>query len=91
MCLAVPGRIVRVETAGENRLGYIDFAGITRQAYLDFVPEAGLGDYVMVHVGFAISKVDPDEAARTYQALRDLGQLAELEDPPSHTDSNEVP
>ncbi len=91
MCLAIPGKIVGLLDSVGVRMAKVDFGGVSREACLEYLPEAGLGDYVMVHVGFAISKVDPDEAARTYQALRDLGQLAELEDPPSHTDSNEVP
>jgi hydrogenase expression/formation protein HypC len=74
MCLAVPGRILSIDELGENRVGRIEFGGITRQAYLDFVPEAGLGDYVMVHVGFAISKVDPEEAARILKLLEELGE-----------------
>ncbi len=77
MCLAVPGKILEVEDVGGSRLGKIEFGGITRQAYLDFVPEAGVGDYVIVHVGFAISRVDPEEAARTYELLEKMGLLAE--------------
>jgi hydrogenase expression/formation protein HypC len=56
----------------------VDFGGITREACLEYIPDARLGDYVMVHVGFAISKVDEDEAARTYQYLQELGQLTEV-------------
>jgi len=72
MCLAVPGQIVRVEDQGESRIGHILFGGITRQAYLDFVPEATLGDYVLVHVGFAISKVDADEARRILELIDEV-------------------
>ena len=79
MCLAIPGKILTTEVRNGCRTGSIRFGGITRQAYLDFVPEAQIGDYVMVHVGFAISKVDAEEAARTYEALETLGLLeAEL-------------
>jgi hydrogenase expression/formation protein HypC len=79
MCLAIPGKILETEERNGCRTGRIRFGGITRQAYLDFVPEAQIGDYVMVHVGFAISKVDAEEAARTYQALETMGLLeAEL-------------
>ncbi len=77
MCLAVPGRILEIEEAGSSRLGTIEFGGITRQAYLDFVPEAGIGDYVIVHVGFAISRVDAEEAARTFELLEKMGLLDE--------------
>ena len=75
MCLAVPGMILEVEQQANNRLGTIQFGGITRQAYLDFVPEANVGDYVIVHVGFAISRVDADEARRTFELLEQMGLL----------------
>ena len=77
MCLAVPGKIVSVEEMLGNRVGRVQFGGITRETLLDFVPEAGVGDYVIVHVGFAISKVDEEEAARTYELLEQMGLLAE--------------
>ncbi|MBZ5585646.1 MAG: HypC/HybG/HupF family hydrogenase formation chaperone [Acidobacteriia bacterium] len=77
MCLAVPGKVLEVEDTGSNRLAKVQFGGITRQAYLDFVPEAGVGDYVIVHVGFAISRVDAEEAARTYELLEQMEMLAE--------------
>jgi hydrogenase expression/formation protein HypC len=77
MCLAVPGRVLDEQQIGDSRIGTIQFGGVTRQAYLDFVPEAGVGDFVIVHVGFAISKVDEEEAQRTYDLLERLGQLQE--------------
>jgi len=77
MCLAVPGEILEVEEAPAGRLGKIRFGGVTRQAYLDFVPEAKVGDYVIVHVGFAISLVDAEEARRTYELLEKMELLAE--------------
>ena len=77
MCLAVPGKLIDAEQIGESRIGKVQFGGVTRQAYLDFVPEAQIGDYVLVHVGFAISRLDADEAERTYQLLGKLGQLRE--------------
>ena len=55
----------------------MQFGGVTRQVYLDFVPEAGVGDYVLVHVGFAVSKVDEAEAMRTYELLEQMGALEE--------------
>ena len=69
MCLAIPGRIVGSEELDGLRIGRVDFGGITRQVYLDFVPEAVTGDYVIVHVGFAISRVDEEEAKRTLELL----------------------
>jgi hydrogenase expression/formation protein HypC len=77
MCLAVPGKILEVEQQANNRVGTIQFGGITRQAYLDFVPDANAGDYVIVHVGFAISRVDAEEAQRTYDVLENMGLLEE--------------
>ena len=77
MCLAVPGRILDTEQIGESRLARVQFGGITRQAYLDLVPEAQVGDYVIVHVGFAISRVDAEEAQRTFELLEQMGMLAE--------------
>ena len=79
MCLAVPGKILEAEDIGGNRVARIDFGGVVRQAYLDFVPEAQVGDYVLVHVGFAISRVDEDEAQKTLELLAEMGALeAEL-------------
>jgi hydrogenase expression/formation protein HypC len=83
MCLAVPGKILEIDEIGVSRLGKIDFGGTTRQAYLDFVPEAGVGDFVIVHVGFAISRVDADEAQRTYELLEQMGLLEEELPPPA--------
>ena len=73
MCLAIPGKVLEVQQQGESRVGRVQFGGIVRQVSLDFVPEAGLGDYVMVHVGFAISRVEADEAERTYRLLNEMG------------------
>jgi hydrogenase expression/formation protein HypC len=74
MCLAVPGRIVEAADIGISRIGKVDFGGVTRQVQLDFVPEAQPGDYVLVHVGFAISRVSEEEARRTYELLRQLAE-----------------
>ena len=82
MCLAIPGKILSSEDLGVARTGRVQFGGIIRQVRLDFVPDANPGDYVMVHVGFAISKVDEAEAQRTYELLSELGAL-EAELPPS--------
>jgi hydrogenase expression/formation protein HypC len=80
MCLGIPGEIVEVRDADGLRVGKVRFAGITREVCLDYVPDAERGDYVVVHVGFAISKIDAEEAARSYRILEDLGQTAELTD-----------
>lgn len=72
MCLAVPGKVLDAEETGLNRIGTVQFGEVTRKVYLDFVPEVQPGDYVLVHVGFAISRIEPEEARRTYELLRDL-------------------
>lgn len=81
VCLAIPGKILEIQELGQMRAGRVQFGGIVRQVSLDFVPEAGVGDYVMVHVGFAISRIDSVEAERTYQLLQEMGAL-EAELPP---------
>jgi len=78
VCLGIPGQVVSLQDANGLRMGRVRFGGIVRQACLEYVPEVALGDYVIVHAGFAISRVDEDEAARTYQLLEEMGQLAEL-------------
>ncbi len=77
MCLAIPGKILEVEEIGGMRVARVQFGGIVRPVSLDFVPEAVVGEYVMVHVGFAISRVDQQEAERTYELLREMGALEE--------------
>ena len=80
MCLAIPGKIVSSEMHSGIRVGRVQFGGIKRDTCLDFVPEASIGDYVIVHVGFAISCVDREEAERSYEALEAMGLLnGELE------------
>jgi hydrogenase expression/formation protein HypC len=80
MCLAVPGKILETKEENGSRLGRVQFGGTTRLVQLDFVPEAGVGDYVIVHVGFALSKVNAEEAERTYQLLEEMGMLDETQD-----------
>lgn len=80
MCLAVPGRIVSIE--GQDpllRSGKVDFAGVVKQVNLAYVPEANVGDYVLVHVGFAISTVDEAEARQVFEYLRQMGDLEDLQ------------
>lgn len=79
MCLAIPGRLEAVEATEPFPTGTADFGGIRKQVCLAFVPEAGIGDYVLVHVGFAIGVIDEDEALRTLTVLRAMGDLIETE------------
>ncbi len=75
MCLAVPGKLLETQLISDSRLGVVQFGGIKRSVFLDFVPEAQVGDYVLVHVGFAISRIDEEEAHRTYELLERIGML----------------
>lgn len=81
MCLAIPGKVVQTFARDGMQMARVQFGGITREACLEYVPETQVGEYVLVHVGFAISRVDEEEAQRTYQALADLDQLTELDTP----------
>ena len=78
MCLAIPGKIVEFHNTEGVRMSKVDFGGVTREACLEYLPEAEAGDYVLVHAGFAISKVDPEEAARTLKLLAEMGELDEI-------------
>jgi hydrogenase expression/formation protein HypC len=81
MCLAVPGKIVSIEgTDPIFRCGKVNFGGIQKQINLAYVPEAKIGDYVLVHVGFAISTIDEAEAQEVFGYLRQLGELSDLEE-----------
>jgi hydrogenase expression/formation protein HypC len=81
MCLAIPGKVVETFDKSGLLMARVQFGGITREACLEYVPETVVGDYVLVHVGFAISRIDEAEAERTYAALKELDQLTELESP----------
>jgi len=82
MCLAIPGKLIEIATDSNGvRMGKANFGGIVKQVCLEYTPEAEAGDYVLVHVGFALSKVDENEAARTYQLLDEMKQLGELDVP----------
>jgi hydrogenase expression/formation protein HypC len=80
MCLAIPGKILSI--AGDDpllRTGRVSFGGIVKEVNLAYTPEAGVGDYVIVHVGFAISTLDEAEAHRVFDYLREMDELAELQ------------
>ncbi len=79
MCLAVPGRIVEINESGDIafRLGKVDFGGIRKDVNLAYTPEAEVGKYVLVHVGFAISVIDEAEAMRVFQVLEEMGAVRE--------------
>ena len=77
MCLAVPGRVEEISTDGPVRMGRMNFGGIVKRICLDYLPELEVGDYAIVHVGFAISKVDEATAEETLAAFREMGVLEE--------------
>ncbi len=79
MCLAVPGKILSIEGEDFARSARVSFGGIVKEVSLACVPEAAVGDYAIVHVGFAISLLDEQEALRTFDYLKQMGELAELE------------
>jgi hydrogenase expression/formation protein HypC len=80
MCLGIPGRIVEIRDDGGLPMGVVDFGGVKREVCLAYLAgEVEIGDYAIVHVGFAISKVDEEEARRTFEVLKEMSQLDELE------------
>ncbi|MGA2905330.1 MAG: HypC/HybG/HupF family hydrogenase formation chaperone [Candidatus Korobacteraceae bacterium] len=81
MCLAVPGKILSIHGEAFARTARVSFGGIVKEVSLAYVPEANIGDYAIVHVGFAISLLDEEEALLTFEYLKQMGELAELESP----------
>ena len=80
MCLAVPGKVISIE--GDDpilRAGKVNFGGVTKRVNLSFVPDAEVNDYVIVHVGFALSIVDEEEAKQVFEYLKTIGELSEIE------------
>jgi hydrogenase expression/formation protein HypC len=77
MCLAVPGKILELFQEEGVRMARVEFGGVVRNACMEYLPEAAVGDYVIVHVGFAISKVDEEEAQRTYHLLAEMEKNSE--------------
>jgi hydrogenase expression/formation protein HypC len=81
MCLAIPGKIVEITSEDTlMRAGKVSFGGIVKEVNLAYVPEAGIGQYVIVHAGFAISTLDEAEAMQVFEYLKQIGELGELED-----------
>lgn len=82
MCLAIPGQIKSIEFQhdGQVRMATVVFGSISKSASLEMLPEAQIGDYVLVHVGVAISKIDEEEARKSFKYLEELGELGELDD-----------
>lgn len=77
MCLGIPGKIVEIYEANGMKMGKIDFGGVTREACLEYVPEAQVGDYTLIHVGFALNLISEEEAMETLQLLNQIADLSE--------------
>jgi hydrogenase expression/formation protein HypC len=75
MCLAVPGKILEIDEANPMRMAKVDFGGIVRDVSLAYVPDTQVGDYVIVHAGFAISQLDEEEALETFKLLEEIGAV----------------
>jgi hydrogenase expression/formation protein HypC len=99
MCLAIPGKVIDItEDSNGVRMAKANFGGVVKQVCLEYTPDVQLGEYVLVHVGFALGKVDEEQAANTYHVLEELRQLDELNstDPelgtaPERKEENEIP
>ena len=81
MCLAIPGRVVDVADEHETRMGRVDFGGVVKKVCLEHVPEVQPGEYVLVHVGFALSRIDEAAAKQVFAFLEEMNQLDELKEP----------
>jgi hydrogenase expression/formation protein HypC len=81
MCLGIPGKVLKTYQEHDVLMGKVDFGGVSKQVCLEHVPDVRIGQYVLVHVGFALSKIDEDEAARVFEFLEGMNQLDELHVP----------
>ncbi|MCX6133864.1 MAG: HypC/HybG/HupF family hydrogenase formation chaperone [Ignavibacteriales bacterium] len=84
MCLAIPGKVMSIDTNVEPAMGVVSFGGIEKRVCLEWTPEVSLGDYVIVHVGFAISKMDEEEALETLKLIQEIDDS--LDEPKSPDD-----
>jgi hydrogenase expression/formation protein HypC len=80
MCLAIPGKVIETLESDGMKVAKVSFGGMVKQVCLEYTPEVVPGDYVLVHVGFALSRIDQEQAERTYKILEELGQLTELDE-----------
>ena len=82
MCLGIPGRVVETFLEHGILMGKVDFGGVFKSVCLEHVEDAQIGDYVLVHVGFALAKIDEEEAKRVFEVLEEMGELAEVRETP---------
>jgi hydrogenase expression/formation protein HypC len=83
MCLGIPGKVIKTFREHDVLMGKVDFSGVSKQVCLEHVPQVQIGQYVLVHVGFALSMIDEEEAQRVFDFLKGMDQLDELEVPSS--------
>jgi hydrogenase expression/formation protein HypC len=83
MCLGIPGKVTSIFREHDLLTGKVDFGGVFKKVCLEHVPDVQVGDYVIVHVGFALSRIDESEAARVFEFLSEMNQLDELKAPPA--------
>jgi hydrogenase expression/formation protein HypC len=81
MCLGIPGKVIKTYREHDVLMGKVDFGGVSKQVCLDHVPDVAIGQYVLVHVGFALSMIDEDEAGQVFKFLEQMNQLDELATP----------
>jgi hydrogenase expression/formation protein HypC len=79
MCLAIPGKVIDIDTSVQPTMGKVSFGGVQKQVCLEWLPDVMVGDYVVVHVGFAISKMDESEALETLRMFEQMGEIADDE------------
>jgi len=79
MCLGIPGRVIEIRDDAGLPMGKVDFGGVRKDACLAYIPEVQIGDYVIIHVGFAISRVDEEEALKTLEILATMGDMVRAE------------
>jgi hydrogenase expression/formation protein HypC len=89
MCLGIPARVVEIYRADGLKMGKVDFGGVLREVCLEYVPEIQVGEYAIIHVGFAISRIDEEEAQKTFELLREIDLLAD--ELPELADEDEAP
>ena len=77
MCLGVPGKVIEIYEVGGLKMGKVDFGGVTREACLAYVPEITIGEYTVIHVGFAISQISEEEAMLSLETIQELSSLEE--------------
>jgi hydrogenase expression/formation protein HypC len=75
MCLGIPGKIIEIYQSGGLKMGKIDFGGVTREACLEYIPEAKIGDYTLIHVGFALNIISEDEAQETLKLITEIAEI----------------